>query len=247
MCESWSGQCQCIEGVGGLQCDECARGFKGVVPYCEPCGECFESWDSIITGLIEDTANVLEKVANIQEKGVAGAYDSQFAEIERYLNNAKSVLESNKDMKKLEDFMGDIESETTRGETRLADIHGSFVEIEELNDTQKRELHEIEQTIETYRNELKELSTKLDRVEAKDPIILWQRIDEAVRNATKYEILAKVCFFLILKNFEFIVFGNIRYLCYIFRKQLDSTTMPRIQRLTSFSNLRLFERKSKTV
>jgi len=125
---------------------------------------------------------------------VAGAYDSQFAEIEKYLNNAKSVLESNREMKDLEDFMRNIESESTRGKTRLHDIHNSFVEIEQINNRQKGQLHGIEQNIRAYRNELKELSTKLDRVENKDPIILWQRIDDAVNNATKYEILAKVIF-----------------------------------------------------
>lgn len=125
---------------------------------------------------------------------MAGAYDSQFAEIEKYLNNAKSVLESNREMKDLEDFMRNIESESTRGKTRLHDIHNSFVEIEQINNRQKGQLHGIEQNIRAYRNELKELSTKLDRVENKDPIILWQRIDDAVNNATKYEILAKVIF-----------------------------------------------------
>ena len=97
-------------------------------------------------------------------------------------------------MKDLEDFMRNIESESTRGKTRLHDIHNSFVEIEQINNRQKGQLHGIEQNIRAYRNELKELSTKLDRVENKDPIILWQRIDDAVNNATKYEILAKVIF-----------------------------------------------------
>lgn len=190
-CESWSGQCECIEGVGGKKCDECARGFKGLVPSCEPCGECFESWDAIITDLIADTDKVLQQVANIQEKGVAGAYDAQFAEIEHYLGNAKRVLEENKDMEQLEKYMRDIESESQRGKTRLADIYVSFQDINRKNDDQRRDLDEVQNNIEAYRMELKELSTKLDRVEDKDPIILWQRIEQAVQNATKYEILAK--------------------------------------------------------
>merc|ERR1712176_741192 len=140
---------------------------------------------------IEETKIVLEKVENIQEKGVAGAYDGQFSEIERYLNNARNVLDDNREMTDLADFMEDIESQTVQGQTRLTDIRNSFRSISDNNDDQKKALLGINANIEAYRDELKDLNAKLDRVEGKDPIILWQRIEEAVKNATKYEILAK--------------------------------------------------------
>ena len=61
-----SGQCACHEGIGGQQCDQCARGYKGQVPYCEPCGECFTNWDATIQDLIAKTNEVLDQVNNIQ-------------------------------------------------------------------------------------------------------------------------------------------------------------------------------------
>ena len=134
------------------------------------------------------------KVANIQEKGVAGVYDSQFAEIERYLERARSVLESNPEMNSLADTMRGIESQTNRGETRLNDIERSFGNIERKNDEQKATLASLESELDTFRAELAELQSKLERVEDKDPFILWQRIQQAVENAHKYEILAKVYF-----------------------------------------------------
>lgn len=50
-CNHQTGQCQCREGIGGEKCDECARGFTGQAPYCQPCGECFDNWDYILTEL----------------------------------------------------------------------------------------------------------------------------------------------------------------------------------------------------
>lgn len=29
----------------------CARGTTGQLPYCLPCGECFDNWDAILMGL----------------------------------------------------------------------------------------------------------------------------------------------------------------------------------------------------
>ena len=50
-CDRETGKCQCLEGIGGLKCDECARGFTGRAPYCQPCGECFDNWDIVLTEL----------------------------------------------------------------------------------------------------------------------------------------------------------------------------------------------------
>jgi laminin beta 1 len=192
VCESWSGQCQCLEGVGGKKCGECARGFKGIPPHCEPCGECFDSWDKTISTLIAETTRVLAKVADIQEKGVAGAYDSQFAQIENYLNNAKALLEDDGQVMALESFMKDIESNAKDGNTRLVDIYQAFNDIHNTHDFQKSELHKLNSNIDSFQSELKRLNMQLDQVEGKDPKILWQRITDAGHNATRYEILAKV-------------------------------------------------------
>ena len=48
---SRDGQCPCRTGITGRRCDMCARGTTGELPYCEPCGECFDNWDAIIMDL----------------------------------------------------------------------------------------------------------------------------------------------------------------------------------------------------
>lgn len=50
-CHRNNGTCVCLPGSGGPLCNECARGYTGTWPYCQPCGECFHQWDTIIRGL----------------------------------------------------------------------------------------------------------------------------------------------------------------------------------------------------
>lgn len=50
-CERNTGKCECVDGIGGHKCDRCARGTTGQLPFCEPCGECFDNWDRIIEEL----------------------------------------------------------------------------------------------------------------------------------------------------------------------------------------------------
>jgi len=50
-CDRRTGWCECEPGITGEKCDQCDRGTTGNLPYCEPCGECFDNWDQIITEL----------------------------------------------------------------------------------------------------------------------------------------------------------------------------------------------------
>ena len=146
-CDPFTGQCACIEGVGELQCDKCARGYHGDVPECEPCGECFDSWDNIIQELIGETTEVLAQVNTIQEKGVSVVYDSQFDKIEQFLNRARAILESEEGMILLQKMMTSIESKNQNGRTRLDDIYGSLDEINQTNGEQQEQLAQMQVTL----------------------------------------------------------------------------------------------------
>ncbi len=50
-CDQATGNCVCMLGMGGAKCDQCARGFLGQMPFCSPCGECFDNWDLILNDL----------------------------------------------------------------------------------------------------------------------------------------------------------------------------------------------------
>ena len=114
------------------------------MPECEPCGECFDSWDKIIQKLIGETTDVLAQVNTIQEKGVSVVYDSQFDKIEQYLNRARSILESEEGMVLLQNMMKSIESKNQNGKTRIDDIYDSLGEIREVNGEQKQTLTDMQ-------------------------------------------------------------------------------------------------------
>jgi len=50
-CDRRTGRCECEPGISGEKCDRCDRGTTGDVPHCQPCGECFDNWDLIISEL----------------------------------------------------------------------------------------------------------------------------------------------------------------------------------------------------
>jgi laminin beta 1 len=50
-CDKNNGSCLCKKGITGYNCDRCDRGTTGNIPYCTPCGECFDDWTKVLEAL----------------------------------------------------------------------------------------------------------------------------------------------------------------------------------------------------
>ncbi|KAK6176840.1 hypothetical protein SNE40_015066 [Patella caerulea] len=93
-CERRTGQCECVRGVTGLKCDRCARGTTGTLPYCVPCGECFDNWDKIITDLKDQTRSLVDQASNIQSTGAIKAFETEFRQMQANINEIQSIISS---------------------------------------------------------------------------------------------------------------------------------------------------------
>ncbi|KRX56425.1 Laminin subunit beta-1 [Trichinella sp. T9] len=72
-CHRANGSCVCLPGSGGPNCDQCARGHTGTWPQCEPCGECFQNWDSILQDLQQQTDDLAHNATQLADTGVSFA------------------------------------------------------------------------------------------------------------------------------------------------------------------------------
>nr|XP_018916395.1 PREDICTED: laminin subunit beta-1 [Bemisia tabaci] len=111
-CHQNNGSCICILGVGGEKCDECARGFLGTAPNCSPCGECFDSWDGILTDLQQQTNSIIKAATEIRHVGATGAYTPEFEAMEKKIDDIRVMLantsKSAVDLQRLQDLVSQI-------------------------------------------------------------------------------------------------------------------------------------------
>jgi chromosome segregation ATPase len=78
--------------VAGYRCDRCDRGTTGSLPYCVPCGECFDNWDTIIGELKEETDRLVTEGRNIKVSGAPGAFGKEFKEMEDKLDEVRRII-----------------------------------------------------------------------------------------------------------------------------------------------------------
>lgn len=90
-CNRLSGHCSCRQGVSGVRCDQCARGFAGTFPACQPCHQCFGDWDRIVQDLAARTKSLAARAQEIQTTGLTGAYERHFKMLEEKLNQARDI------------------------------------------------------------------------------------------------------------------------------------------------------------
>ncbi|KAG7235213.1 hypothetical protein INR49_030616 [Caranx melampygus] len=91
-CNRVTGHCVCQQGVSGVRCDQCARGFSGQFPNCQPCHQCFGDWDRIVQDLAVRTKTLAERAHEIQTTGLTGAYEKAFRDLEEKLAQARGIV-----------------------------------------------------------------------------------------------------------------------------------------------------------
>ncbi|ESO91420.1 hypothetical protein LOTGIDRAFT_209765 [Lottia gigantea] len=135
-CDRRTGQCECVRGVTGLKCDRCARGTTGELPYCVPCGECFDNWDRIIRVLRDQTASLVETASNIQSTGAIKAFDTEFKQMQSNINEIQSIISSSNltqvDVRDIETMLDYIRRNLTENSKSINNVD------EELSNTTAR-------------------------------------------------------------------------------------------------------------
>lgn len=91
-CNRVTGHCVCQQGVSGVRCDQCARGFSGTFPDCKPCHQCFGDWDRIVQDLATRTKALTDRAKELHTTGLTRAFERKFKELEDMLAQARDIV-----------------------------------------------------------------------------------------------------------------------------------------------------------
>ena len=92
LCDSKTGVCQCKPNVIGERCEKCEDGTSGILPFCEPCGECYDTWLAEVDRIRGEVNNLTERAKMITSSGNLGEYEEEFKIMEAKLNEADSII-----------------------------------------------------------------------------------------------------------------------------------------------------------
>lgn len=91
-CHHATGHCVCRPGVAGVRCDQCARGFSGAFPACQPCHACFGDWDRIVQGLASRTRALEQRARELHQLGALGAFEKNFRLLGEKLGTVQGIV-----------------------------------------------------------------------------------------------------------------------------------------------------------
>ncbi|KAK6053126.1 hypothetical protein COOONC_09370 [Cooperia oncophora] len=131
-----------------ISANECARGYTGTWPFCQPCGECFHQWDSIIQGLKAQVDKLIDTAANIEDTGVASAYDEEFESMEAKLEETKKKLSdaniSKEHIEQLENEVAKLKKEVGAAREKLDGIEARVSNATQAVDFAEEDLKQLQ-------------------------------------------------------------------------------------------------------
>lgn len=186
-CDRETGQCKCIQGIGGYKCDMCARGYLGEAPSCSPCGECFDNWDDILDGLRSQTESIIERAKQIKTQGATGAYTREFEEVEKKIDSIRNILNnttvSARDISNIEELIGKLRDNLEASENSLKNTVNTLDKLnEEMNlaTVEISNLKDQSEKIKAMAINLKDNATKLQEANVEGALNLtrdaWSRV-----------------------------------------------------------------------
>ncbi|CAJ0952788.1 unnamed protein product, partial [Mesorhabditis belari] len=171
-CHRNNGTCICLPGSGGPLCNECARGYTGQWPYCQPCGECFHQWDGIVQGLKSKVETLINTANNIEDTGVASAYDEKFEKMEAELAETKKKLEeaniSQEHLDDLEKKIDRLRGLMTKARDRLDSVESIVVNATQTVDFAEEDLKSMEGDAERLTAKSMDLQEKANKIKEAD-------------------------------------------------------------------------------
>ncbi|KAK6747437.1 hypothetical protein RB195_000562 [Necator americanus] len=171
-CHRNNGTCICLPGSGGDLCNECARGYTGTWPYCQPCGECFHQWDGIIQGLKMQVEKLIDTANNIEDTGVASAYDEEFENMEKILEETKKKLSdanvSKEHIEQLDNEVAKLKKEVAAARERLDGIEARVSNATQAVDFAQEDLKQLQTDATRLSNAADDLREKTNKIKEAD-------------------------------------------------------------------------------
>uniref|UniRef100_A0A1I7WMT3 Laminin EGF-like domain-containing protein n=1 Tax=Heterorhabditis bacteriophora TaxID=37862 RepID=A0A1I7WMT3_HETBA len=217
-CHRNNGTCTCLPGSGGDFCNECARGYTGTWPHCQPCGECFHQWDGIIQGLKNQVEILINSANNIEDTGVASAYDEEFEKMETVLDETKKKLSdaniSKEHIDQLDNQVSKLKKEVTNAREHLDLIEARVSNATQAVDFAQEDLKQLQTDADKLTAIANDLNDKANKIKEADgaynitkesaskSIVAQRRTDAAIGKLAEAESEAREAEALLEKNRE---------------------------------------------
>uniref|UniRef100_A0A0P4W557 Laminin subunit beta-1 n=1 Tax=Scylla olivacea TaxID=85551 RepID=A0A0P4W557_SCYOL len=171
-CNHETGRCECREGIGGDKCDECARGYTGQAPYCQPCGECFDNWDIILTELKERTQGLIAAAGEIKQTGATGAYSHEFESMEEKIEDVRDILLSanltSQSLVSLKELIAELSANLTAASLSLEELEQGIDNTTQRKALATNALADLRVQAEELRDEAGDMKAKATKLQERN-------------------------------------------------------------------------------